>query len=96
VGIVKSERAKKILNSARFIRSERLIEMKKYPGSISLWAHVEFQDEIVKNLSFYGDLIDFQKALLESMASLMVSRPISKLGSLSIRECEAFLRDRNS
>lgn len=70
--------------------------MRKYPGTIPLWAFVEFEGEIVKNLSFSGELDEFQKALLESMASLMVSRPISKLGSLSIRECEAFLRDRNS
>jgi hypothetical protein len=30
------------------------------------------------------------------MASLLIGKPITKLDELSIRECEAFLRDRNS
>lgn len=96
MGIVKSERAKRILEKSRFIKADRTGDMKKYPGKIFLWAEVELEGEIVKNLSFFGELEEFQKALLESMATLMINRPISKIGSISVRECEAFLRDRNS
>ncbi len=96
MGKVKSQRAEHILEKPQFIKSDRSTEMRKYPGSIPLWAVVEFDGDIVKKLSFFGELEDFQKVLLESMATLMIGRPISKIGSLSIRECEAFLRDRNS
>ena len=96
MAIVKSERAKKILASPRSVHLEKSGEMKRYPGNLSMWALVDFEDDVVKNLSFSGDLKDFQKALLESMATLMIGRPISKISLLTIRECEAFLRDRNS
>src|SRR5690606_25909264 len=43
-----------------------------------------------------GQLEDFQKVLFESMASLLINKPITLLDTLSIRECEAFMRDRNS
>jgi hypothetical protein len=94
---VKSERAKKILEKPAFIKSEQGPLMKKYPGDgLSLWVSLEWDGNIVKNLSFYGDLEDHQKIFLESMASLLINKPITKLDELSIRECEAFLRDRNS
>lgn len=71
--------------------------MKKFPGhQVILWAKVEWEIRNVKNLSFFGELPDEKKVLLESMASLMIGRPCSKLSELTIRECEAFLRDKNS
>lgn len=94
---IKSQRAKKILEAARFIKNEQGPLMKRFPGSyVNLWAQLEWEGSIVKNLSFFGNLKDYQKIILESMASLLIGKPITLLDSLSIRECEAFLRDRNS
>lgn len=69
--------------------------MKKFPGA-NLWVSIDWKGEVVKNLSFFGEIKDYQKALLESMASLLIGSPISRISSLSVRECEAFLRDKNS
>jgi len=94
---IKSARAKKLLEQPRFIKAEQTPLMKKYPGTdLRLWVALEWDEHIVKNLSFYGELQDHQKIILESMASLLIGKPITKLDELSIRECEAFLRDRNS
>src|SRR5690606_9878515 len=51
----------------------------------------------VKNLSFYGEGLapEFQ-VILESLASLTIGKALLGLDRLSMRECEAFLRDRNS
>ena len=94
---VKSVRAKKILEAPRFFKTQKEPVMKKYPGERpSLWVGLEWEMNNVKNLSFYGDLEEFEKAILESMANLLIGKPITKLDDLSVRECEAFLRDRNS
>lgn len=94
---INSERAKKILGTPRFVKNELSPLMKRYPGDgIILWVHLEWEQNIVKNLSFYGEMGDLQKIILESMASLLIGKPITSLDNLSIRECEAFLRDRNS
>lgn len=95
--IIKSQRAKKILESARFIKTELDPLMKRFPGDgIGLWVNLEWDQVYVKNLSFFGQLEDHQKIILESMASLLIGKPITLLDTISIRECEAFLRDRNS
>lgn len=94
---IKSTRAKKILEKPRFLKTELDPMMKRYPGDdLVLWLNLEWDHNNVKNLSFYGQLEDHQKIILESMASLLIGKPITQLDNLSIRECEAFLRDRNS
>lgn len=94
---IKSLRAKKTLESPRFFQPEQNSSMKRFPGNeITLWASLEVEGDVVKNLSLFGQLEDFQKVLFESMASLLINKPITVLDTLSIRECEAFLRDRNS
>ena len=94
---INSERARKLLVSPVHIKSEQSPMMKRFPGEgLSLWAELEWDQQNVKKLSFYGQLEDHQKIILESMASLLIGKPITKLDDLSIRECEAFLRDRNS
>jgi hypothetical protein len=71
--------------------------MKRFPGDgVTLWVNLEWDQGNVKNLSFFGQLEDHQKIILESMASLLIGKPITLLDTISIRECEAFLRDRNS
>lgn len=94
---IKSNRARKILENPKFIKTEIDTRMKRYPGDqLVLWVFLEWDQHIVKNLSFFGELKDHQKIILESMASLLIGKPITKLDELSVRECEAFLRDRNS
>lgn len=94
---IKSLRANAILNGPRYLSPELDPLMKKYPSeSWSLWLKLEWESNIVKNLSYYGDLKDWQKIFIESMATLLIGKPITKLDELSLRECEAFLRDRNS
>lgn len=92
-----SERAKNLLVSPRFIKNEILTGMKKFPSdSLNVWASLELEHGNVKNLSFFGELTQAQKIILESMAALLIGKNISRLGEMSVRECEAFLRDRNS
>lgn len=94
---IKSQRAQKLLEHPVYIKNQQDSLMKRFPGEgITLWVALEWEGLNVKNLSFYGDLQDHQKIILESMASLLIGKPITKLDDLSLRECEAFLRDRNS
>jgi len=97
VGILKSNRAKKLLESLTFCKESLGPGMKKFPGSgPDLYFQVELENEIVKNLSFFGPTDDVKKVLFETMASLLINRPISKLDTFSLRELEAYLRDKNS
>ncbi len=94
---IKSQRAHKLLEHPIHIKNQQDSLMKRFPGEeINLWVALEWDGANVKKLSFAGDLQDHQKILLESMASLLIGKPITKLDDLSLRECEAFLRDRNS
>lgn len=97
MALIKSLRARKLLEGPVHIKDERESSMKRFPGGgIDLWVSLEWDQQNVKNLSFYGEIEDHQKIFLESMASLLINKPITKLDDLSLRECEAFLRDRNS
>lgn len=94
---VNSNRAKKILEHPRHLQREITPAMRKFPGAgIQLWVELEGDEAAVKNLSFSGALDQFQILVLESMASLLIGKGISLLEGLTVRECEAFLRDRNS
>jgi hypothetical protein len=94
---INSERAKRLLKTPKFVKDELNPLMKRFPGDgIVLWVNLEWENNNVKNLSFFGQLEDYQKIILESMASLLIGRPLTQLDILTIRECEAFLRDRNS
>lgn len=97
MAIVKSLRAQRLLERPQFIKDALEAGMTKYPGAhLVLWARVELEDHLVKSLSLYGEIEDHQKVLFESMASLLIGGPIARLDELSVRECEAYLRDRNS
>lgn len=94
---VKSQRANDLLKNPRFFESSRSDAMRHYLGeSLDLWVELELDQQNVKKLSFFGEIEAWQRALLESMAHLMLGRPLSHLDQLSVRECEAWLRDRNS
>ncbi|HXH73629.1 MAG TPA: hypothetical protein VNJ08_01590 [Bacteriovoracaceae bacterium] len=95
--IVKSKRANTLLENLHYFKTSKSPGMRNYPGeAFDLWVDMERDQQNVKNLSFFGEIEDWQKIVLESMACLMIGKDISKLEQLSLRECEAFLRDRNS
>ena len=94
---VNSSRAQKILETPRYRKGEVTPSMRKYPGSgILLWIDIEGDPLSVKNLSYSGTLETVHVLILESMASLLMGKNLSALENLTVRECEAFLRDRNS
>jgi hypothetical protein len=94
---VHSERAKNLLKAPPHFQAAPNPPLRKFPSDhLDLWAHAQLEGEIVKNLSFAGKVEPVVILLLESMASLLIGKKISLLAELSIRECEAFLRDRNS
>ncbi len=95
--VIKSERAKKYLQNPQSLQELNPSVMKKYPSSeLNIWVNLEREDQNVKKLSFAGTLEEHEKVLLEAVSALMKGRPLSVLENLSLRECEAFLRDRNS
>ncbi len=94
---VNSERARALLKSPKSFVAEPIQGMRKFhSASFDLFALVEKENGLVKKMSFSGNVPDSVLIYLESMASLLVGRPVSYLTDLSLRECEAFLRDRNS
>jgi hypothetical protein len=94
---VNSSRAQKILEAPRYLKKEVGSSMRKFPGSgLSLWVELENEGPSVKNLSYSGALDSIYILIFESMASLLVGKKLNLLETLSVRECEAFLRDRNS
>jgi hypothetical protein len=95
--LIKSQRAIDLLKSPQAIVNPDTSQMRKYPSDeLNLWVKIERDNQNVKKLSFAGILADHEKVLLEAVAALMKGRPLTHLENLSFRECEAFLRDRNS
>lgn len=94
---IKSERAKELLLNPKAFNLYPLSQMRRYPGDeMNLWVRIEREGQNVKNLSFGGQLQDYEKVILETVSILIKGKKIISLDSLSLRECEAFLRDRNS
>lgn len=94
---VNSERAKKILAGPSFFVSSPESRMRTFPSKLlPLQALVESEQGVVKKLSFFGSVPEGAFLVVESMASLLIGKKISRLNELTVRECEAFLRDRNS
>lgn len=94
---VNSQRARAILQQPRFFEKIPLPDMKKFPSELlPVWVKVEFEQSHVKKLSFAGTPSEGCLLVIESMANLLVGKNLAILNELSVRECEAFLRDRNS
>lgn len=97
MALIKSQRALNLLKTPRAIDEAGISKMRKYPNSEwNIWVNLEREQLNVKNLSFAGTLSDLDKVLLEAVAALMKGKPTNHLENMSLRECEAFLRDRNS
>lgn len=74
-----------------------LPEMKKYPGEeMQIWVSLELEGQNVKKLSFFGEASDELKVILEALSRIMTKKNLSFLEVITLRECEAFLRDINS
>lgn len=94
---IHSERAKSLLQKNKFFETVQTPGMKRYPNpQWDFWAGLEVSEGNVKNLSFFGRLEEWKKVLLQSMASIMVGKSISQFDQVTLRECEAYLRDKNS
>ncbi len=97
MGDIKSKRAKELLLRPHSYQTRPLSQLRKYPGSmIDFYGVIELEGKNVKNLSFAGNLPDHMIVLIESAGEIMKNRSIDLLDSLSLRECEAYLRDKNS
>lgn len=94
---IKSQRALNLLKNPVAFVSPDPTQMRKYPSDdLNLWVKIERENQNVKKLSFAGSVADHEKVLLEAVSALMKARPLTVLENLNLRECEAFLRDRNS
>lgn len=95
--VINSERAKKLLANPVSFLENPIPGMKKYPGEeAQVSVQLELEGQNVKKLSFFGHPSDELKVLLEALASVSVKKNLSFLEVVTLRECEAFLRDRNS
>jgi hypothetical protein len=95
--VINSQRAQKLVDRPVAVLKEMNSQMKRYPSeSFKVWAELELEQNRVKKLSFAGELSPIESLILESLASLMTGKPLPLLDNLSLRECEAFLRDKNS
>ncbi len=95
--VINSQRAKSLLDTPKAVTKSPNSDMKRYPSeSFKVWAYLELDQNRVKKLSFAGELDPIEQIILESLASLMTGKALPVLDNLSLRECEAFLRDRNS
>lgn len=94
---IKSLRAKSLLEAPKAIEEMNTSLMRRYPNDeLNVWVSLERDQQNVKKLSFAGKLDDYEKVILEAVSALMKGKPLNVLENLSLRECEAFLRDRNS
>lgn len=97
MAVVKSERAKKLISKPVHAFSERTPSMRKYPDQqFELWVSLEREAKNVKKLSYYGTLKEDKQVLIEALAKLITGKPFATLDQTSFRECEAYLRDKNS
>lgn len=95
--VINSQRAQNLIDKPVAIISQPNSQMKRYPSeAFKVWVDLSLDENRVKKLSFAGELSSLEKLVLESLASLMTGKALSIIDNLSIRECEAFLRDRNS
>ena len=95
--VINSERAKNLLLYPVSFLKKPIPGMKKYPGEeVQISVQLELEGQNVKKLSFFGEASDELKVVFEALASISLKKNLSFLEVVTLRECEAFLRDRNS
>lgn len=94
---INSSRAKKLLETPVAYREVPTAAMRMYSrAGLKVLVGLEWDGENVKKMSFSGDLEPQVRLLIESVAQILRGRSLGVLDQLTLRECEAFLRDRNS
>lgn len=94
---IKSQRAKNLLDRPLAVKGELMTGMRRYPfDDVKVWGALEWDNNNVKNLSFFGELEPLEVIILETLNLLLKNKPISSIDQITFRECEAFLRDKNS
>ncbi len=92
-----SQRAEALLKAPQHRLMQKKDTMRFFKGELlHCWVDLEIENGSVKNLSYYGDLDPALLVLIEALARIMRNKSLAHFESMTLRECEAFLRDKNS
>jgi len=92
-----SQRAETLLKDPQFRLQQKKDSMRSFKGVLlHCWVDLEVENGTVKKMSYYGDVPSVFIVLLESLGMIIKGKTLTHFESVSLRECEAFLRDRNS
>jgi len=76
---------------------ERDPSMRRYRvAHRDIYFSLEREGEVVKKLSYFGDLEDHEIVFLEALSILLSQKPVHFSLQLSLREVDFYLRDKNS
>lgn len=93
---LKSKRSQEKLNSPRFFGVPRE-GMKPFTGRpLNLLIGFDIENGNVKNLSFDGTLESWLQVCMEAWGEMIEGKPLDRIDQISLKETEAYLRDRNS
>lgn len=92
---IKSTRAQKKQAEPAFFGTHN-DNMRTFNGPLDLHMGLVVENGIVKNLSIQGSLEPWLLACLEGWGEIILNRPLAKIDQITLKETEAFLRDRNS
>lgn len=92
---LKSKRAQEKFNSPRFFGMQRE-GMKSFAGPVELLVGYDIENGNVKNLSFQGNLEPWLRVCLEAWGEMIEGKAVDRMDQISLKEAEAYLRDRNS
>ena len=92
---IKSARAQKKQDNPVFFGTHNA-NMRTFNGPLDLQLGLEVESGVVKNLSIQGSLEPWLLVTLEAWGDIIINKPINKIDQISLKETEAFLRDRNS
>jgi hypothetical protein len=70
--------------------------MKAYNGAVPLHLAFDIEDGNVKNMSFQGQVEPWLAVCLEAWAEMVEGKSHARMDQISLKETEAYLRDRNS
>lgn len=92
---LKSKRSQDKLNAPRFFGVNRE-GMRTFNGPASLLIGFDLESGNVKNLSIQGGLEPWLQVSLEAWGEMVEGKALERMDQVTLKEAEAFLRDRNS
>lgn len=92
---LKSQRSQNKLSEPRFFGINRE-GMKVFTGPADLLIGFDIENGNVKNLSIQGTLEPWLKVTLEAWGEMVDGKALERMDQFSLKEAEAYLRDRNS